>query len=219
MCYLMVNTMAEKATSPIVSSLSFGRGMLAQFLNSQTKTVILTRLFTPETPKFHLRQLARDGGLSAPALLKELTHFHELKLVKREEHGGRTDYCADREAPLFGVLCDLVDKAEGLHGKIRRMMSPLDTECVFIFGSEASGRARPDSDIDLFVIGECTLMEVSRSLLPAADLTPREINPFLIPPADFRGRCQRQDAFVQDVLKAPKIFLKGGPRELERLAG
>ncbi len=193
--------------------------MLAQFLNSQTKTVILTRLFTPEMPRFHLRQLARDGGLSAPAILKELTHFHELKLVRKEKIGDRTDYYADKDSALFEVLCDLVDKAEGLHGKIRRMMSSLDTECVFIFGSEANGMARPDSDIDLFVIGRCTLMDISRSLLPAAGLTSREINPFLLTTSEFQRRCKDRDNFVWDVLKAPKIFLKGGPHELERLAG
>ena len=57
--------------------------MLDKLLNSQTKAIVLTRLFTPETPKYHLRQLARDGGISAPGLLKELAHFHELQLVVR----------------------------------------------------------------------------------------------------------------------------------------
>ena len=66
--------------------------MLEKLINSQAKTVILTRLFTPDTPRFHLRQLARDGGLSAPGILKELTHFHELRLVCKEEEKGHTVY-------------------------------------------------------------------------------------------------------------------------------
>ncbi len=193
--------------------------MLAQLLNSQTKTVILTRLFTNDIPRYHLRQLARDGGVSAPGLLKELTHFHELKLVHKVESKGHSIYFANQDAPLFHVLCELVDKAEGLYGKIRRMLSPLDTECVFIFGSEASGKARPDSDIDLFVIGNCTLMELSEALLPAVNYTIREVNPFLITPADFRYRCQTKEHFVQNVLHSPMIFLKGGHNELERLVG
>ncbi len=193
--------------------------MLTHILNSHTRAVILTRLFTPDTPKFHLRQLARDGGLSAPGLLKELTHLHELKLVCKEENNGHTDYYADKSSAMFTVLCELVDIAEGLHGKIRRMLSSLDTDCVFIYGSEANGSARLDSDIDLFVIGNCTLMEISRALLPAADLTNREINPFLLTPADFHYRCQSADHFVQNVIQSPMIFLKGGRNELERLAG
>ncbi|MBR4901711.1 MAG: nucleotidyltransferase domain-containing protein [Victivallales bacterium] len=193
--------------------------MLEKLINSQAKTVILTRLFTPDTPRFHLRQLARDGGLSAPGLLKELTHFHELKLVCKEEANGCTDYYADSHSVLFPALCELVDKAEGLHGKIRRMLSPLNTVCIFIYGSEANSTARPDSDIDLFVIGKCTLMDISRALLPAADLTDREINPYLLTPADFRSKCQIKDHFVQSVLQSPMLFLKGGKHELERLAG
>lgn len=193
--------------------------MLEKFLNSQTKAVILTRLFTAGTPRFHLRQLARDGGLSAPGILKELTHFHELRLVCKEEAKGHTVYYADSHSILFPALCELVDKAEGLHGKIRRMLSNLKTDCVFIYGSEANGTARPGSDIDLFVIGECTLLEVSRALLPAADLTNREINPYLLTPDAFRNKCQMNDHFVRSVLQSPMLFLKGGKHELERLAG
>ena len=193
--------------------------MLAQFLSSQTKAVILTRLFTPDAPRFHLRQLARDGGLSAPGVLKELKHFHQLKLVCKEEGDGCINYFANTKSDMFPVLCNLVDKTEGIHGKIRRMLSPLNTECIFIYGSEASGKARVDSDIDLFVIGSCTLMEISKALLPAADITNREINPYLLSPEDFRYRCQTNDHFVRSVLHSPVIFLKGGNHELKRLGG
>ncbi len=100
--------------------------MLEQFLTSHTRKVILTRLFTPDAPKYHLRQLARDGGISAPGLLKELTHFHELRLVCKEERNGRTNYYANRQSALFLVLCELVEKAEVLHEKLRRMLSNLN---------------------------------------------------------------------------------------------
>ena len=193
--------------------------MLAQFLSSQTKAVILTRLFTPDAPRFHLRQLARDGGLSAPGVLKELKHFHQLKLVCKEEGDGCVNYFANTNSDMFPVLCNLVDKTEGIHGKIRRMLSPLNTECIFIYGSEASGKARVDSDIDLFVIGSCTLMEISKALLPAADLTDREINPVHFTPKLFKDKCRTNNHFVQTVLKSPVIFLKGGKHELVRLVG
>jgi predicted nucleotidyltransferase len=164
-----------------------------------------------------LRQLARDGGISAPGLLKELTHFHELRLVCKEERNGRTNYYANRQSALFLVLCELVEKAEGLHEKLRRMLSNLKTDCIFIFGSEANGTARPDSDIDIFVIGCYTLGEISEALLPAADLTNREINPILYSRETFRGKCMENNHFVRNVLQSPMIFLKGGRHELERL--
>ena len=193
--------------------------MLTQLLNSQTKAVILTRLFALEMPRYHLRQLARDGGVSAPGLLKELSHFHALKLIQREVIKGRTVYFADSDNELFPVLCELVIKAEGLHGEIRRMLAHLDTQCVFIYGSEARGSARPDSDIDLFVIGNCSLKEVCQALLPAADITDREINPVLLSPKDFHQKCQSQEHFIRQVLQSPMIFLKGSQNELKKLAG
>lgn len=193
--------------------------MLEQLFNSQTKAVILTWLFTPDAPRYHLRQLARDTGLSAPGLHKELKHFHQLKLVCKLEVKGCTQYYADKDSLFFPILCDLVDKAEGFHGKIRRMMSQLNTDCIFIYGSEADGTAKANSDIDLFVIGSCTFLDVSEALLPASDISNREINPFLITPKAFKDKCESNDHFVQNVLHSPKIFLKGGKNELERLAG
>ncbi len=193
--------------------------MLTQLLNSHTKAIILTRLFVFGSPRYHLRQLARDGGVSAPGLLKELSHFHALKLIQREDVHGRTVYFADSNNELFPVLCELVIKAEGLHGKIRTMLAHLDTQCVFIYGSEARGTARPDSDIDLFVIGKCSLKEVCQALLPAADFTNREINPVLVSPEDFQRKCQSQEHFVREVLQSPMIFLKGGKNELKDLSG
>ena len=99
------------------------------------------------------------------------------------------------------------------------MLSPLDTKCVFIFGSEANGTARADSDIDLFVIGSCSLMDISKALLPASDITNREINTTLYTIDEFRRKCHANDHFIQSVINSPMIFLKGGENELKRLAG
>ena len=117
------------------------------------------------------------------------------------------------------VNFSLVDKAEGFHEKIRRMMSQLNAECIFIYGSEADGTAKANSDIDIFVIGSCTFLDISEALLSASDISNREINPFLITPKTFKDKCASNDHFIQNVLRSPMIFLKGGKNELERLAG
>lgn len=193
--------------------------MLKELFNSQTKAIILTRLFHADIPKFHLRELARDGGISAPGLMRELTHFHELKLICKEALAGQTRYYANQNSELFQALCNLVDKSEGLHEKLRRMLAPLQTKCIFIFGSEAAGTATQKSDIDLFLVGNCSMQEISTVLLPAADITNREINPYAITPKEFREKYKNSDHFLTDVLNTPKIFLKGGENELKRLVG
>lgn len=98
-------------------------------------------------------------------------------------------------------------------------MSQLRAECIFIYGSEADGTAKENSDVDIFVIGSCTFLDVSEALLPASDISNREINPFLITPKAFTEKCASNDHFIQNVLRSHKIFLKGGKNELERLAG
>jgi len=43
-------------------------------------------------------------------------------------------------------------EAEALDAVLRRMVDQLDPEAIWLFGSRAEGRHRPDSDFDLLVV-------------------------------------------------------------------
>ncbi|MBN9309717.1 nucleotidyltransferase domain-containing protein [Devosia sp.] len=43
-------------------------------------------------------------------------------------------------------------EADALDGVLRRLVDELDPEAIWLFGSRASGRSRPDSDFDLLVV-------------------------------------------------------------------
>ncbi len=192
--------------------------MLQQIIGSQGRAEILKHLFTPEHKNTHLRELSRWVQLSAPVLQRELRQLVELGLVSMEKDGNRIKYSANSQHALYGVLCDLVRKTEGVEAVLTECFADTSAEWVFLFGSFARGTAKAGSDIDLFVIGDCGLRDVTRRIHQAAQTIGLEINPYVITRTEFMNRKARQDHFIMEILASPKIFLKGAPHEFSAMA-
>jgi predicted nucleotidyltransferase len=94
-----------------------------------------------------------------------------------------------------------------------------EIEIAFIFGSFAQGAESPESDIDLFVVGDISGRELAQLLGPAKERLGRELNPVRMTASEFRDKLQKGDAFLNRLLDEPLIFLIGGEDELRELAG
>ena len=193
--------------------------MLQKLLGSHARAEILKNLFTLEHKTLHLRELSRLSNLSAPVLLRELRQLAALGLVNTQKDGNRTNFSAKTEHPLYSPLCELVAKTEGSIEILRTAFADIPAEFIFIFGSMANGTANLDSDIDLFVIGDCGLREVTRRIHVVAGEIRQEINPYVITRDDFLSRIQRHDHFLGEIRLTQKIFLKGDANEFARLVG
>ena len=193
--------------------------MLQKLLGSQARAEIIKILFTSQHKVVHLRELSRLSDLSAPVLLRELRQLVRMGLVISQKDGNRVNYSANKQGPLFGVLCELVSKTDGAIEILRSAFSDISADFVFVFGSLARGTDGVDSDIDLFVIGDCGLREVSMRICSAANEIRQEINPYVITLNDFQSRIKMHDHFLVEVCASQKVFLKGEKDEFERLAG
>ena len=103
-------------------------------------------------------------------------------------------------------LVDVLKKALSVNEKIR---------LAFIFGSVARGEVQAGSDVDLMVIGDVGLREISRYLSGATDLIGREINPHVHTEVDFASRKKSGEHFLNRLLKEPKLFIIGNENDLE----
>jgi hypothetical protein len=56
---------------------------------------------------------------------------------------------------------------------------------------------------------------VHELLRPAAEVLGREINPFVLTPAEFREKRKLKNHFVSRILSGPKIDLIGDARRVE----
>jgi predicted nucleotidyltransferase len=88
---------------------------------------------------------------------------------------------------------------------------------LFIFGSIAAGEEKPESDVDLFVIGEIGLRAVSKLLQEPCGKIGREVNPHVMSRAEFVKRIHENDHFVTRVLESPILMIIGNENELRKL--
>lgn len=187
--------------------------MLSKILGSKGRAEVLKCLFTLERKRVHLRALSRASSISAPVLKRELQKLSEMAIIITEKDGNRVYFSANQHHHLYAVLCQLVEKTEGSEAILRDCFSGCPAKFVFLFGSFASGRAHGSSDIDLFVIGDCGLREVTRRIHLVAEKISREINPYVISEQEFLKRRNTDDHFILEIIKSPKTFLKGTPDE------
>jgi predicted nucleotidyltransferase len=90
---------------------------------------------------------------------------------------------------------------------IRDSLSPVREKIAFafIFGSSARHQQAADSDIDLFILGDVSLKELSPYLRTAEDKLGKPINSVLYPEASFIEKYQNGDSFLADVVQREKI--------------
>jgi predicted nucleotidyltransferase len=178
---------------------------------------ILRLLFAEEGRELHGRDLARQSGLNVKTVQDELGKLSQADLVTSRRDGNRRYFRANAGHPLFTDLRQIVLKTAGLRDVLAAALTPVEeVEVAFVFGSLAGGAGKAESDVDLLVIGEAGLRKLAGPLRAAAQVLGREINPVTMTVAEFK-RGRRMNPLLVDVLGKPKLFVKGGPDELERL--
>jgi len=192
---------------------------LALLLSSRARAGLFQVLFGLDRARLHVRELARRTGLHEATIRQELRRLIQLDLVIRHRDGNRVYYHGNRRHPLFAEIHRLVLKTIGLADLLREALDGADLTTAFVFGSLARGEETAESDVDLMVIGEIGLRDLSRRLSPVADQIGREINPHVMTTTEYRRRTAAEDHFVTQVLRGPKLLVMGDMDEPGALGG
>lgn len=194
--------------------------VVAALITSRARVAVLSLLFLGSGARFYLREIAERTGLQIRAVQTEVTRLEASGLLLSQTEGNRKYFRANPDSPIYPELRSLLLKTVGLEAALRDHLQSASAEIAvaFMFGSIARGEDAPDSDVDLMVVGSIRGRELSRLLRPASESLGREINPLIIAPAEFKKRLAQEDHFLRSVLSEPKLFLVGGPDDLERLA-
>jgi predicted nucleotidyltransferase len=193
--------------------------MLELLFSSSARVKILTLFLMNPENRFYQREIEGLTGLPIRAVQREVEKLEALGLFQRSVDGNRVYYRVDRGFFLFPELKSMILKTTGLGLPLRdELQNEGRINIAFIYGSYAANQETTTSDIDLFVIGDLSSRELHALLGEARRITHREINYTLFGPREFRERVRSAHGFVLNVLKGPKIFLKGDEDALQSLA-
>lgn len=188
-------------------------GSLAALLPAATLRVV-THFLLHTDGKLHFRALQRHLGLSVHSLQRELARLESMGLIRRKEEDGRVFHAPVAEHPSWTAFQTLVREHADPADVLRDALTSIEgVRAAFIFGSQARGDARPDSDIDLFVVTDSEpAADFAQALLETQVLLDREV--------DFKrvtyGRLrEKYSAFVRAALTGPKKWVVGSAAALE----
>jgi len=192
---------------------------LADALFSRTQQRVLGVLYGDPERSFFASEIFRRAGSGRGAVQRELQRLTASGLARVTRIGNQKHYQANRDSPVFSELRSIVLKTSGLAEPLRKALRPLGgkIDLAIIYGSVARGEDRPQSDVDVLVIGPVSTIMAQAAFKPVARAHNRKINANAVTEADLISQLDAGSAFWRDVLTGPLIKLKGEiPDEVAR---
>ena len=188
---------------------------LHEFLGSEARARLLAHFVVHPDGGDHVRALQRHTGLGKRSLQMELERLEAMGLVRREVDGRRVVYRREDANRQWRAIESLV--AEYAPALVLRdaLHDVPGIDVAFIFGSVARGDARPDSDIDLLVLGDrIDDAEFGAALLQTALVLDRAVDVKRYDSERFVRDRAPGASFLPAALAGPTHFLLGSPDAL-----
>lgn len=167
---------------------------------SKIRQRILALIVDAPERRMHLRGIARAVGTSAGTAARELGRLEDASLVRRVRDGNQVYFEARPDQPLFGQIRDIVRQVAGAPFILRRHLTGLDgVERAVIFGSYARGSLKPDSDVDLLIIGNPDRDDLTERLEMAGLEIGRPVNEVVMTPQELVTRRSRGDRLIESI--------------------
>lgn len=185
----------------------------------KTRHGILVATLTQPERWWFLSELARSLGTPPSSLQRELSALVDTGILEQRREGARVYFRAQKRSPIYRELRGIVEKTAGIIPTVRTVLAPFGRKilCAFVYGSVARAQEHASSDIDLMVIGQAGLSELTPALRKAERTLGRDLNATVYAIEEFRSKVEKNDHFLTAVLKLPKRFVKGGESELDTI--
>ncbi len=192
---------------------------LASVLFGKSMRAILALLFGRPEQRFYLREIARAAGTPPSSLQRDLAALAAAGIVERHQNGRQVYFRANPKCPIFGELKAIVTKTIGVADLLRGLLRPHERHirAAFIYGSVAKGTEAPDSDVDLFVIGDLPPSSLAVDLGKIDLELGRRVSLVSYSVEEFAELSVQANPFVTRVLQGPVIWLIGDKETVDGL--
>lgn len=194
-------------------------GNFPEIEKSRLRRKLLSYFFTNPQTDLYVREAAAILKEDAGNLSKEFANLEKMGIFSSRMRGRQKYFSLDENYPLFNELKSVIFKTIGVEGSIREVIEASDNiKAAFIYGSFARNKENAFSDIDLLVIGNTDEDDFMERIDVLEKKLQREINYNVYSEKEFSERLRRKDSFVINILKRPKIVLKGKLNGIQRPA-
>jgi len=188
---------------------------MEKLFGSKLRAKVLGWFFTHVDERFFVRQLESLLKEDSTNLSRELARLENLMILVSEREGRQKYFRVNKSSPIFEEMKGLILKTAGVAGVIKSALEKVEgIKYAFVYGSFARNVEKPESDVDLMVVGKVHLDEIEDILSKTEQHLGRQVNITFYSLREFRGKMRRKDSFITTVLNSPKIMLIGGENEI-----
>lgn len=189
--------------------------ILADLIISRVRIKILQLFLLNPGKIFHVREIVRQTEEEINAVRRELAHLERHGMVAKEPRGNRLYYSFRKDYPLYFDLLELVVKTSNLGEDILKNKNKLGKiKFAMLSGKFARGKGGGADEVDLLVVGNVVLPELSQLVRKEEARRGREINYTVMTEEEFNFRKKRRDPFVISILDGPRVMIIGDEEEL-----
>ena len=185
---------------------------LLPIFRSEMQVRLLALVLLQPERAWTLHELAEAVAAPQSSVHRELARAQAAGVIRRDDTARPYRFTAATDDAAYASLADLLRRAVGVESELQTILDRPDVAAAVIYGSWASGARRPDSDIDVLVIGDAALRDLRRLLRPVENATGRRIDLTLMRADEFLQA--RGSSFAHKVRDSPTVQLVGDLAEI-----
>lgn len=188
---------------------------LTDFMVSKVRVKMLQTFLSNPSEMFYVRQLTRAVNEEINAVRRELQRMEKSGMIKSEHRGNRLYYYFKPSYPFYQELLSLVAKTTGTGRAIIKNKQKLGVIKFAMFsGKLVRGLERSGDDVELLIVGQVIMPQLTILLRENEARTGREINYTVMTEDEFNYRKNRRDPFILQVLSNSRVMLIGDEQDL-----
>lgn len=182
---------------------------IVPLFRSEMQLYLLALLLLQPERDWTLQELAQTLDAPASSVHRELGRAQRAGIIRRSIAARPYRFQAATKDPFYEPLAELLRRSVGVEQQLRVALQRADVLTAVIHGSWVGGTRRPDSDIDVLVIGDADLRELRRCVRPIGKEAGRTIDLIVLSAGEFRSLLAEESSFARSVLEAPTTVLVG----------
>ena len=168
--------------------------------------ILLLFLYHPERA-YYINETAKIIKTSSGTAQRELEKLADSGFLKKEKNANLTYFRINPENPLLDDIKSITEKTIGLEQLLKDELGKLEqVKFAFLFGSYIKGDLKPDSDIDLYAIGDINENEFYKTIKTVEVKIMREVNYHLSSLEEFRKNLEKS-FFHKEILKNYQLLI------------
>ncbi|MGK9338001.1 nucleotidyltransferase domain-containing protein [Sinorhizobium meliloti] len=177
------------------------------FMLSERQQRMLGALLLHPDRQYGSNELIAIGGPGYGAGRRILEQFEQSGIVVKSARGNQRLYSVNSEHPIYPDLRSICLKTFGMSEVIATELAPFKDriKLAFVFGSTVEGTERPDSDVDLMVVGNVDVFELGVTIERIQEILGREVDLNLHTPEEWRALDRYH--VIRAILKGEKIMV------------